>query len=411
MSDDIPTSGQDEVAELRRQLAASAEREQLLRQLLNGIPSAIYATRRDGTLGFVNAAFAAQWGQRPEDFEGRALSQLFPPEVAASWQQNVDAAIEGGAVMANQETYGEGAAARHYDNLRFPIRNAAGEPIALGGVATDITERVLAEANYRDTRLILEGIVTNAPAVIAVKSPSRQLMLVNGAYAGLVGQPSDALVGRSEDEVLPAEVAAGWRGLGGQLFGGDEAIRTEDVFVVAGEEHDFLSTHFPIYNRERQPFAICTIATDVSEVKRAEEQRLQLQSEMIEAQRATLRELSTPLIPLADGVMVMPLVGTIDTSRATQIMEVLLEGIATYQAEIVIMDISGVRVVDTQVADALLRAARAANLLGAKIVLTGISAEVAQTIVHLGADLQSVVTQANLQAGLRFALGDERQIA
>lgn len=404
MSDETP----DEVAVLRRQLAASTAREQVLRQLLNGIPATIYATYRDGTIAFVNATFAAQWGWRPEECEGRALGELFAPEVAAAWQSVLEAGLNSDGPMISQETYGEGEGARHYDNLRFPIRDAAGVAIALGGVATDITDRVRAEANYEDTRLILEGIVTNAPAVIAVKSPERRLMLVNDAYAALVGQPGAALVGRSEDEVLPAEVAGGWRDLGGDLFGHAEATRTDDSFSVAGETHNFLSTHFPIYNRDRQPFAICTIATNVTALKRVEEQRVQLQSEIIEAQRASLRELSTPLIPLAEGVMVMPLVGTIDTSRATQIMEVLLEGIAAYQAEVVIMDISGVRVVDTQVADALLRAARAANLLGAKIVLTGISAEVAQTIVHLGADLQSVVTQANLQAGLRFALGDER---
>ena len=86
-------------------------------------------------------------------------------------------------------------------------------------------------------------------------------------------------------------------------------------------------------------------------------------------------------------------------------MEVLLEGIALHQAEVVLLDISGVRVVDTQVADALLRAARAVKLLGAQVILNGISAEIAQTIVHLGADMSQISTQADLQAGLRYALG------
>jgi anti-anti-sigma regulatory factor len=85
-------------------------------------------------------------------------------------------------------------------------------------------------------------------------------------------------------------------------------------------------------------------------------------------------------------------------------METLLEGIAANQADVALLDISGVRVVDTQVADALLRVAQAAKLLGTQIVLTGIRAEVAQTIVHLGADMSGIVTRSNLQDGLRYAL-------
>lgn len=154
-----------------------------------------------------------------------------------------------------------------------------------------------------------------------------------------------------------------------------------------------------------QPLGVASIVRDLREQRRAEEERAALQEQVIASQQAALRELSTPLIPLTDTVMVMPLVGAIDSDRAQQIMEVLLEGIALHQAEAVLLDISGVRVVDTQVADALLRAARAVKLLGAQVILTGISSEIAQTIVHLGADMSQITTQADLQAGLRYALG------
>lgn len=143
-----------------------------------------------------------------------------------------------------------------------------------------------------------------------------------------------------------------------------------------------------------------------AEQKRAEEERIALREEIIASQQSALRELSTPLIPIADGVVAMPIVGTIDSSRAQQIMESLLEGIGALQAETAILDITGVRVVDTQVAQALLQAARAAGLLGAQVVLTGIGAEVAQSLVHLGADLSRIVTRSNLQAGIAFALED-----
>jgi rsbT co-antagonist protein RsbR len=125
---------------------------------------------------------------------------------------------------------------------------------------------------------------------------------------------------------------------------------------------------------------------------------------MIQAQALQIRELSTPLIPLHTRILALPLVGTIDSHRASQIMETLLEGIARQQADVVIIDITGVPVVDTAVGNHLLQAARAAELLGARVILVGISAEVAQTMVQLGINLSRIVTLATLQAGIEYAL-------
>jgi anti-anti-sigma factor len=161
---------------------------------------------------------------------------------------------------------------------------------------------------------------------------------------------------------------------------------------------------FLVFDEDGKPNGSASVVRDLTAQHKAEEERATLQEQIIASQQAAIRELSTPLIPLAENIVVMPIVGTIDTRRAQQIMETLLEGIAAHQAEMVLLDISGVRVVDTQVADALLRAAKAVKLLGAQVVLTGISAEIAQTVVHLGADMGEIITQANLQAGLRYAI-------
>ncbi|GAB4206573.1 MAG: hypothetical protein OHK0022_33790 [Roseiflexaceae bacterium] len=146
---------------------------------------------------------------------------------------------------------------------------------------------------------------------------------------------------------------------------------------------------------------------EIAERQRAENERLSLQQAIIQSQEAQLRELSTPLIPVADGVVVMPLIGRIDDSRAMRIMESLLDGVARLHSHTAVIDISGVQVVDTRVADALLRSARAAQLLGTRVILTGISAEVAQTVVHLGTDMSGIVTRATLQHGLRSALEEQ----
>jgi rsbT co-antagonist protein RsbR len=152
---------------------------------------------------------------------------------------------------------------------------------------------------------------------------------------------------------------------------------------------------------------LCLLIEDITSQKQAEEMLRQaiMHEETIKAQQAMLAELSTPLIPISEDVTVMPLVGAIDTTRAQHVLETLLEGIASSRARVAILDITGVSVVDTQVANALIRAAQAVKLLGAQVVLTGIRPEVAQTLVGLGTDLSGINTHGSLQSGIAYATG------
>lgn len=153
--------------------------------------------------------------------------------------------------------------------------------------------------------------------------------------------------------------------------------------------------------------AIVCIAHDTTERRQAEEMLRQslVQEEIIRTQSALLAELSTPLIPISDRVMVMPLIGTIDSRRVQHVLESLLSGIANSGAEVAILDITGVAMVDTQVANGLIRAAQAVKLLGARVMLTGIRPEVAQTLVGLGVDLSGIATHSSLQSGIAAAIG------
>jgi anti-anti-sigma regulatory factor len=128
---------------------------------------------------------------------------------------------------------------------------------------------------------------------------------------------------------------------------------------------------FFVYDQAGTPISAVVIERDVSEEVRQEQERQALQQQIIDAQQTAIRELSTPLLPISKQVVVMPLVGTIDSQRAQQVMEALLEGISVYRATTVIIDITGVRVVDTQVAQALLQSAQAARLLGAQVFFDG----------------------------------------
>ena len=137
-------------------------------------------------------------------------------------------------------------------------------------------------------------------------------------------------------------------------------------------------------------------AIDMTDVKRSEE-RLAHQAEMI-------LELSTPVIQIWDGVIVAPLIGTLDSQRTQQFMDRFLDMIARNRSEVAMVDITGVPVIDTQTAQHLIEAVTAARLLGAHVVLTGVRPAIAQTLVHLGIELGDIATRSSLMAGFRYAL-------
>jgi rsbT co-antagonist protein RsbR len=131
---------------------------------------------------------------------------------------------------------------------------------------------------------------------------------------------------------------------------------------------------------------------------------LRSREELISRQQQELLELSTPVTRLWEGILAVPLVGTLDSARTQVVMESLLEEIVTSGASIAVMDITGVPTVDTLVAQHLLKTVAAAKLMGAECIISGIRPQIAQTIVHLGVDLGDVVTKATLADGFRHAL-------
>lgn len=148
-------------------------------------------------------------------------------------------------------------------------------------------------------------------------------------------------------------------------------------------------------------FAIAEEARCQAEESRSEVNR---QLETITAQQELIREISVPVLPVRDDVLVMPLVGALDSERLAQAQERALQALECRHASYLILDVTGVPVVDTQVADGLIRIVQAARLLGARAILVGIRPDVAQTIVGLGIDLSSITTYASLQSGISTIL-------
>ncbi|KYF83782.1 hypothetical protein BE18_47215, partial [Sorangium cellulosum] len=144
---------------------------------------------------------------------------------------------------------------------------------------------------------------------------------------------------------------------------------------------------------------------ELAERASLEEARSALQAQIIGAQAARLAELSTPIIPINDQILVMPLIGVVDEERAQGMVDTATLGVSARRAAVMILDITGVSRVDARVSEALVRAARAVRLLGARVVITGIRPEVAQELVALGAEMTGMVTQSTLQDGIAYAMG------
>jgi anti-anti-sigma regulatory factor len=213
--------------------------------------------------------------------------------------------------------------------------------------------------------------------------------------------PPDQIVGKCLHDLMPPETAAAWL---------DAITRTLETGRMQIYEYQMPTSKGSRAFEARLVVSgvgeVLTIVRDITEQKRAEEalRNSANQQQIIRLQAAALRELATPLIPISSQVVAMPLVGAVDTQRAQQVIEALLRGVASSRVSTAILDITGVPLVDTKVANTLVQAAQSVRLLGAQVILTGIRPEVAQTLVGLGVDLAGLVTRATLQDGIAYAM-------
>jgi PAS domain S-box-containing protein len=264
----------------------------------------------------------------------------------------------------------------------------------LGDVArsfNSVASALIASSAYR------QAVVDHAVDGIITIDHAGTIESVNPAAARIFGYAAGEISGQPIELLIPAPHELQYRisGVGREVIGRrkDGAEFPLDLAIGEmrlGDQHRYIA-----------------VAHDLTERKRAAEEHARLQEQIIQAQAATLAELSTPLIPISDHVVVMPLIGAIDSDRAGQVLETLLHGIERSQARVAILDITGVPLVDTQVAKSLLTAAQAVRLLGARVVLTGIRPEVAQTLVGLGVDLGGIVTHSTLQSGIAYATSEQ----
>jgi rsbT co-antagonist protein RsbR len=261
---------------------------------------------------------------------------------------------------------------------------------------------VQAALRLRDT--ILDTIAL--PLIVyAIESPSAWRVVYISRAALQPGGPSDGGLGKLLEETLPEATVAQVRKRFERCIETNAAYTVEDSYDIGTRIMWTRSTFAPMHDEVGCVSHLLSFWSDITEQKQREQEERAEQEEIIRHQAATLAELSTPLLAISESTVVMPLVGAVDSRRVQQMMDGLLSGVSESRASIVILDITGVSVVDTQVANAFIRASMAVKLLGAQVVLTGIRPEVAQTLVGLGVDLSTIITRSTLRDGITYALG------
>jgi len=411
------------VAELEALLAQRQQEDEVterLKAIIEYTPDVISTADSEGRVIFINPAGRRLLGGA-DNLSGESPIPQFHPAWAADLvlNQGLPHAARDGVWSGETAVLGPQGQEIPVSQVIIAHKNAAGAVTHYSTIMRDMSESRRVEATLRDSEQRLLRFLDALPVGVFVVEPDGRPFYANRSAIEILGKGimPDTTTGQlaevyrafvaGTDQLYPTERMPLVRALSG------EASSVDDMEIERPDGRILIEIHgAPIWDAEGRIIYGMVSFIDITLRRRAEEaiRERALQQEVIEAQQAALRELSTPLMPIAEGVVVMPIIGMIDSRRAQQIMETLLEGIATHSADIAILDITGVRVVDTQVAGALIRAAQAARMLGARVVLSGISAEVAQTLVHIGAEMQDMIALRSLQQAIAYALAQRQQL-
>jgi len=381
------------------------------RNLLAALGNIVIVLDGEGRIYEWNPCAEAMYGYSRDEVIGENYFAMFlPPDVQASVREDTRKVLSGTPTRDGENTVlsrdGTSRVVRwNVDRLL----DGGGRPIAVVASGTDVTEHRMAQKHLERREAEVQAILDNAPITVFVKDLEGRFTFTNRDFDAIFDHSRGWAVGKKDADFLPAEVVAQNRDNDRAALEAGHALESEELIPGKDGMHVYMVSKFPLLDASGAPYAVCGIALDITARKRAEEERAALADRIIEAQHEALRALSSPLLPIANGVVVMPLVGAIDAVRAALVQETLLAGVGQHQAEIAILDITGIDEIDAAVASGLVGAAQGAALLGAEVLLTGVRPAAARTLIELGVDMRGIKTLSSLQQGVTHAISRSRR--
>lgn len=370
--------------------------EQQLQLLIESVRDyAIFLLDTQGRVVTWNQGAQRIKGYAFDDIRGRHFSVFYPREDIEKGKPDYEL-----KVAAQEGRFEDEGWRLRKDGSRFwanvvitALKDENGTLLGFGKVTRDLTHRKWAmEANF-------EKLFRSSPYPILLSTLDDGYFIeVNEAFCELLGYGSEELIGHSSIALGIWSFAEERIRIVSELKAG-RPVRGEpcEMRAKSGERRN-VDVSADIIEFRGNPCLFATLV-DTTESRKLE---------------AVIEELSTPVLQAQEGLLVVPLIGRVDGPRATQLRDQLLKTVHTQRARAVVVDLTGVPKIERETADGLIRAIEAVQLLGAKVILAGISAVIADTLVGIGARFSNIKTTADLQSALEEAknlLGEERPIS
>ena len=351
----------------------------------------------EGTIISANQTFLDLMGYSFADIEGKHhkifCSETYAnsQEYAAFWERLNQGEFDTGEYVR----FGKDGEAVYIRASYNPIIDENGQPYKVIKIASDVTTLKLENAEAQSKVAAID--LSQGTIEFAMDGT---IITANESFLSTLGYSLDEIQGKHHsmfcDDAYAAseDYAKFWETLRSGTHHRGEFNRTGKN----GRQLCIRATYNPIFNLKNEPVKVLKIADDISKQRRMEAER--------DKQQALIMEMSTPVMQLWDNILLLPVVGLVDSKRVQLIMETALQKILDYQAKLLILDIQGVPAVDSAVANHLIQITKATRLMGCTSIVTGISPEISQALVNLGIELGDIQTQATLKDGVSFSLAN-----
>ncbi len=363
----------------------------------------------DGTIVRANDLFLAATGYTLKEIQGQHHRIFMKAEEVAKQQyKDFWSALAAGISQSGQfERVAKGGSTIWLEASYTPVKDASGKTVSVIKFAQNITQaRKAALADAAKLEAIKRSM-----GVIEFQ-PDGTIMSANPAFLKLMGYTEGELAGQQHrvfvtpQERVSAEYASFWQ----ELASGKVKSGQFHRLAKNGKSIWLEANYNPVFDLEGRVERVVKFAIDITdkvESARATEIALKQvrEAELIrEELNLALEEMSTPVMPIWDGILLLPLIGVVDSARTDKVVNKTLERINETRSKVFLLDISGVPAMDTAVANQLLKISKATQLMGCETVISGLSPAIARTMVELGVEVGEVRTTATLQQAFAIAL-------